>query len=200
MAASAVEVDPKTAVYTKEELDELRRKIRRRLAGILEAEPPWPERERQPPGWRMDVDLIIKFLRALEKILNVLIQNRITEPPRQLLRTAMEDTSRRIGDVIEQLQGIDSQTAKLYVELKNEELADSPGALAKFIGFFDDVTGNSVIGVLDSANNLLGSLLKVFPVLGPVKEMKDVVKQKIKYGADREIITTLGLSVDKPLA
>lgn len=193
------EVDPKTAVYTKEELDELRRKLRKRLSGILEAEPPGPEEEMQPPEWRMDLDLIVKFLRALEKILTLLIQNRIPDPTRQLLRTAMQDTSKKIDDTIQQLLGIASEQDTVYVDLQKEELAGSPGALAKFIGFFENITGNSVIAVLDSANNLLGSLLKVFPVLGPVKEMKDVVKEKIKYGADQEIITTLGLTVDKPI-
>ena len=199
MAAVEQEVDRKTAVYTKEELDELRRKLWKRLSGILEPEPPGPQAQSEPADWRMDLDFIIKFLRALEKILTLLIQNRIPDPFRQLLRTAMQDTRKQINGTIQQLVAVASEGDAVFINLQKEELAGSPGALAKFIGFFDDVTGSAVIAVLDSANNLLGSLLKVFPVLEPVKEMKDVVRQKIKYGADQEIITTLGLTVDKPI-
>jgi hypothetical protein len=192
------EVDPKTEVYTKAELDKLRERLRNRLSGILNPDPPAADREQDPPDWQIDVDFIIKFLRALKKIMTFLVEDRITDPPRRLLQRAMQEVLQTIDDVIRELGKIESDTDELYGQLKGEGLIGAPG-LAKFGGFFDDITGHSVVAVLDSANNLLGSLLKVFPVLSPVKEMKDIIKQKVTYDADQGIITTLGLKVDRPL-
>ena len=95
------EVDVKQKVYTKDELDELRKKLLGRISNIgVEQEPPSGGSNQEPPEWKTDVELIIKFLRDIEKVMGFLVEKRIPGEPKRLLQKAMEGLAPNLDDAI----------------------------------------------------------------------------------------------------
>ena len=188
MSATAFEVDVRQEVYTKEELQALRRKLRGRTSsGGAEHEPPSAAPDQDPPDWGTDVELIIKFLRDLDKIMKFLVENRIPDPPRRLFQLAIKGLVPNLDDAIAQLESIDSETHETYGLLKGVGLA-LENLLAKLDTLRDGITRGPVLAVLDAGDKILGSLCKVLPILEPMKEMKEMIEYRVKYGGDAEII------------
>lgn len=185
-------VDVKQEVNTKDQLDELRRKLSGRLYVTgYEREPPEGKPDPASPDWKLDVDLIIKFLRDTDRVMRFLVEKRIPGAPKLLFRAAMEGLVPNLNEAIKQLESVDSETHQIYGFLKRVGLAlESLGV--KLDGLRDDFLGRPVLAFLDSADKILGSLCKVLPVLEPVKEMKEAIEHRVEYGGDDEFIS-LGL-------
>jgi hypothetical protein len=188
----APEVDVYQKVYSKEELRDLRKRLAGRVFNIGgEYEPPSGESNQEPPDWKLDVELIIKFLRDLDTVMKYLVEKRISGAPKRLLQDAMEGLVPNLNEAVEHLRSIDSETHESYGFLRRVGLTLESLA-AKLDGIRDDFKGRPVLAFLDSADKILGSLCKVLPMLEPVKEMKETIEHRVKYGGDAEFIS-LGL-------
>ena len=191
MAATVAEPDVKEQVFTKAELDALRKRLAGKRAGQGDvSQPPSQEDEpsSEPDDWDIDTQIIIKFLRALEQILTFLLDNRIPEKDRELITLVLANAGENLGDAIIQLESISSESDELYQGLIRERLTLGDLA-AKISSFVDDLGNGPVLAVLDSANKILGSLAKAIPVLNPVKEAKELIEHKIKYRGDAGLIS-----------
>lgn len=189
MATTQVEAPPDTkqAVYTKEELQALRRKLAGAGFGAEFNDPPAPNFKGEPADWEWDIRLLIKFLDDLRKILQILVARRIPDPPRQRLTALLEAVDPNIEDAIAELKTVDSMLHPLYLALKRLGLA-TENLAAKLDEFRDDITGRPVLAVLDMGDKILGSLCKVLSQLEPVKELKETIEHRVKYGSDADII------------
>jgi hypothetical protein len=191
MAATVAEADVKEQVFTKAELDALRKRLAGKRAGAGDAsQPPSPEDDLspEPEDWDIDTQIIIKFLRAIEEILKFLLDNRIPEKDRGLITLVLDNAGDNLRVAISQLESISSESDELYQELMRERLTFGDLA-AKISSFLDDLGNGPVLAVLDSANKILGSLAKAIPVLSPVKEAKELIEHKIKYRGDAGLIS-----------
>jgi hypothetical protein len=59
---------------------------------------------------------------------------------------------------------------------------------------YDAVSTKSLTVVFEIADVVVGSMSKVFPVLEPVKELKEIAEARVKYGGDKPLLTTLNIS------
>ena len=59
--------------------------------------------------------------------------------------------------------------------------------MAKLDEFRDRITNGPILAVLGVGNTILGSLCSVLH-LEPLKQLKEIIENKIEYGADDEII------------
>jgi hypothetical protein len=189
MAATQVETlpDTKQAVYTKEELQALRRKLAGAGFGADFNDPTSPDFQGEPADWGWDVRLLIKFLEDLRKIMQVLVARRIPDPHGQRLASLLETLDPNIDDAIAELKTVDSVLHPLYLALKRLGLATESLA-AKLDEFRDDITGRPALAVLDMGDKILGSLCKVLSQLEPLKELKETIEHRVKYGSDADII------------
>jgi len=189
--STVAEPDVKEQVFTKAELDALRKRLAGKRAGQGDThQPPSPKDDSssEPDDWDIDTQIIIKFLRAIEQILRFLLDNRIPEKERELSALVLANAGENLADAISQLESISSESDELYQSLKRERLTLGDLA-AKIASFVDDLGNGPVLAVLDSANKILGSLAKAIPVLSPVKEAKEFIEHKIKYRGDAGLIS-----------
>lgn len=188
MGTATAGVSEKTQVFTKEELEALRRALNegRNGAGAYAA-PPDDERDDESDDWKNDVELLVKFLKDLRDILSVAIDRRLPPIDKKRFRALLENLSPTIEEAVEQLQAINGPTAGLFKLLEKVGLV-SDALLAKLDEFRDRIIEGPLLGVLEMGDTILDSLIAVIDILEPVKELKDTIKNKVEYGADGEII------------
>jgi hypothetical protein len=179
-------------VYTAAELKDLRRRLAGEAAagdggsheGVPDAEGNYAP---EPPDPQEDAQIIVKFLRSLDQIIEFIIRNRIPEPHRELIRRAREATLSNLEEAISQLLQIRNEDDELYASLRSEGLTDY-SLVAKASAFDDSINNGPIPAILDAGDKFVGSLSKVLPILTPFKEVKELVEHRQKYHADSGII------------
>lgn len=191
MTTTEAEVTSATPVYTKEELDALRRQLAaRNFESGGESRPPEDEPNAADSS-DADVLALIAFLTGLVRLLETLVERRIPDPPRARFQSLLTGVRHQVGNAIEELNTIDSRRHPLYRAL--ERLGMAGEALGAKLEEYRDTIGRApVLAVLKMADKIMGSLVKVLTQLEPVKEYKELVEHRIEYGPDAEI-QTLGL-------
>lgn len=193
MSSTIVEPLPATStkVYTKEELEALKRALARLAGGRFgQEDDPGNDPENDIP-WQNDIDSLVQFLTGLKRLMRFLIAKRVPKQPRAVFLECLGDVEANIDNAIDELKSIDSATHPLYRALRRLGLAGKTLFL-KLGEFGNRIATGPVVAVLEMADNILGSLMKVLTQLEPVKEFKEIVESRIKHGADQEIID-LGL-------
>jgi len=186
MGAATAPVSTKTEVYTKEELEALRRALNEGRNGTGYYLPPEEGRD-ESDDWGHDVMLLVKFLRDLRDILSMAIESRLPPEDRKRFNALLENLAPTIDDAIAQLEAIDGPTAGLFKVLEKLGLV-SDALLAKLDAFRDRIVEGPLVGVLEMGDTILDSLIGAIEILEPLKEVKDTIKNKIEYGADGGII------------
>jgi hypothetical protein len=183
--AVETEASTKEKVETKEDLAELRKRLEE--ANRNAAKTPAVDSEGKLPAWfAHDVDGLVWFLENLSDILIHLIANRIPTESSIQLTGHWEMINVRIALAIANLRTIDSANHPLYIGLYNAGLAEE--ALDIKLGEYQRRKDESpVLSVLEMADRILGSLFRILTELEPVKEFKETIESKIKYGADNDI-------------
>jgi hypothetical protein len=187
MGTATAELSTKTEVFTREELQALRRALSEGSNGMGSYSAPPDERRDESDDWRNDVELLVKFLRDLRDILSAVIENRLPPVDERRFRALLQNLSPNIEEAMEQLQAIDGPKAKLFKVLERLGLVGD-ALLAKLDEFRDRIIEGPLVGVLEMGDTILGSLIAAIGILEPLKELKDTIKNKIEYGADGEII------------
>ncbi len=180
-------VTKSTRVYTKEELEALKRALAGSgYGGEAQTPPPAPQPQGDTP-WQDDVNSLIQFLIGLQALMRFLIEKRIPEGSRELLRECMNEMDANVENAIEELRSIDSPSHSLYGALRRLGLVGK-AVRAKFGELGERIATGPLGSVIEMADRILGSLFKVLTQLEPLKELKETLESKIKYGADQEII------------
>jgi hypothetical protein len=187
MATAAVST--KTEVFTKEELEALRKALNQGLNGTSDYSPPEQGHE-QSDDWKNDVSLLAKFLKDLRDTLSAVIQSRIPETHRKRFAGVLANLQDDIDGAIEELNEISGPGHALFGKLEKVGLVGE-ALLVKLDEFRDRITNGPILAVLAVGNTILGSLCEVLH-LHPLKELKELVENKLEYGGDDEIIK-LGL-------
>jgi len=182
----ATAVSTKTQVFTKEELDALRRALNRGRNGMGEYAAPPEAGNEQSDDWRNDVSLLVKFLRDLGDVLQMTVTNRVPEPARTGMVGLLLSSLVYADAAIEELNAIDGQGHGLWQRLVRVGLTGE-ALLAKLDEWRDRAVNGPLLSVLELGNTILGSLATALH-LDPLKEAKEVVENRVKYGSDDEII------------
>ena len=190
---TTTEIGIKTEVFTKEELEALRKALNEGRNGTGDYSPPPSSGQENEfsDDWRNDCDLLGKFLNDLVTVLDTLTKNRIPETNRKRFAGMLENVRTDMDQAIQQLKGIDDPKDSLLDKLKNVGLLGE-SLLAKLDEFRDRIGHGPVLAVLGMGDVILGSLAGVLHVLEPLKELKETIENRIEYGGDDEIIK-LGL-------
>lgn len=147
MSGSAVAEEVDTRVYTKAELDALRKKLAQRASADGGAQAPEPgDPDPDTPDWSWDVYLIVKFIRDMEKILGFLIDNRIPNPPRALFQKVLKDLGPVVNSATTELESIDSENHRTYKRLQEEGLSAETLA-AKLSEHMEGVGGGPILRI-----------------------------------------------------
>jgi hypothetical protein len=179
------EVSQKETVETKEDLAELRRRLEEARRNATKT--PAADEHGRLPGWfAHDVDGLVWFLENLREVMSFLVLRRIPEESRAPLIDHFEVISIRIELAIANLRQIDSDRHPTYIGLYNSGLAEEP--LEIKLGEYQRCKEESpILSVLEMADRILGSLFRILTELEPVKEFKETIESKIKYGGDADI-------------
>jgi hypothetical protein len=102
------------------------------------------------------------------------------------------DVEKNIDDVIKQLNEISSPEHETLKQLHKVEL-DLRALELKLKEFYDRIDHSPPHAGLKVGNTIMGSMSRVFPILEPVKEYKEIVEVRLKHGGDRGL-TRLNLS------
>jgi len=186
MGAATAPVSTKTEVYTKEELEALRRALNEGRNGTGYYLPPDEGRD-ESDDCGHDVMLLAKFLKDLRDILSMVIESRLPPEDRKRFSALLENLAPTIDDAIAQLEAIDGPTAGLFKVLEKLGLV-SDALLAKLDAFRDRIVEGPLVGVLEMGDTILDRLIAAIEILEPLKELKDTIKNKIEYGVDGGII------------
>jgi hypothetical protein len=187
MATTAVST--KTEVFTKAELDALRKALnlgRNGTSGYSSSE----QGNEQSDDWRNDLSLLAKFLKDLRDILSAVIQSRIPETHRKRFAGVLANLQADIDGAIKELNEITEPGHALFGKLEKVGLVGE-ALLVKLDEFRDRITNGPILAVLGVGNTILGSLCEVLH-LHPLIELKELVENKLEFGGDDEIIK-LGL-------
>jgi hypothetical protein len=182
MDVATAEPDVKQEVTTKEELEDLRR----RLAEIKDRQANTPSGEAlngKPYGWEDDLDGLAAFLEDLKQVVTFLVNNRVLEEHRQAFVDYLPEFAARIDIAIAELRTIDSADHALYVKLYNARLAGKWGKV-KLREYWHRIKGSPVVAVLKMADTILGSLFPIFYALEPVKEFKETLESRLENDGD----------------
>ena len=187
MGTATSPVSTKTEVFTKEELEALRKALNEGRNGAGNYSTPMDEGHEESDDWRNDVELLVKFLRDLSDLLSAVIASRLPPRHRRRFSAMLANLAPTIDEAVEQLQSIDGPKAGLFRLLERAALVGD-ALLAKLDEFRDRILEGPLLGVLEMGDTILDSLIAVIDILEPVKELKDTIKNKIEYGADGELI------------
>jgi hypothetical protein len=182
MGTTTVAPDVKEEVTTKEELEDLRR----RLAELRQRASNTPSGEalkRKPYGWEDDIDGLAAFLEDLKQVMTFLIRDRVLQDQRQLFVDCLPIIDVRIDMAIAELRTIDTEDDLLYIKLYNAGLTGTPLRL-KLREYWRRIRGSPVVAVLKMADRILGSLFPILNALEPVKEFKETLESKLEHDGD----------------
>ena len=143
-------------------------------------------------NWEEGRDALIKFLEDMKTILNFLVKERIPDEPQALFLDCLPEIEKTINDVINQLSAIGSSGDEILKKLREVELSQKALEL-KLREFYERLDQSPPHKGLKVGDTILGSLVKVFSVLEPVKEYKEIVESRLENGGDRGL-TLLNLS------
>ena len=188
---AAAVVDTKVQVFTKEELDALRKALNEGRNGDGNYSAPPQEWREESDDWTNDIALLVKFLHDLRDVLSTLIATRLPPQHRMRFTALLENLAPNIDQAITALRQIDDPDDGLFKFLDRLGLVGD-SLLAKLDEFRDRIVGGPVKGVLEMGDTILDSLIAALEMLEPLKELKETVKNKIEFGADGEILQ-LGL-------
>ncbi len=178
----ATEVDVRQKVTTKEELEDLRERLRQ-LRGQASNAPTGDALDGKPYGWQDDIDGLAVFLEDLKQLMIFLVKDRVLAEQQELFRECWPATEERINIAIAQLRTIANDDDPIYVELHNAGLTKKPLAL-KLREYFRRIGASPVPAVLEMADRILGSLFPILYDLGPVKEFKETLESRLKNDGD----------------
>jgi len=187
MGTTTVAPDVKEKVTTKEELADLRRRLQALLKAAAHA-PSGSALNGKPYGWQDDIDGLAVFLEDLKQIMNFLVNDRVLLADRKLFNDCWETIALRIDIAIAELRTIDNDDDALYAQLYNAGLAGAPLKL-KLREYWKRISGAPVVGVLEMADRILGSLFPILVALEPVKEFKETLESKLKHDGDEGLQT-----------
>jgi hypothetical protein len=182
MGTTTVAPDVKEEVTTKEELEDLRR----RLAELRQRASNTPSGEAlkgKPYGWEDDIDGLAAFLEDLRQVITFLIRDRLLQDQRQLFVDCLPIIDVRIDIAIAELRTIDTKDDLLYIKLYNAGLTGTPLKL-KLREYWRRIRGSPVVAVLKMADRILGSLFPILNALEPVKEFKETLESKLEHDGD----------------
>jgi hypothetical protein len=178
----ATEVDVRQKITTKEELEDLKERLKQ-IKGQASNAATGKALEGKPNGWQDDVDGLVAFLEDLKEVMKFLIGQRVLKEQRQLFLDCWEAIEVRIDIAIAQLRTIRNDDDEIYVELHNAGLTKKPLGL-KLREYFRRITSSPVPAVLEMADRILGSLFPILVALEPVKEFKETLESKLKHDGD----------------
>lgn len=178
--------DKTTQVFTKAELEALRRALNKGRNGAGEYSAPPEEGDEESDDWRNDVSLLVKFLRDLCDVLQMAVSRRVPEPARKGMTGLLLSSQVYVDAAIEELNAIGGQQDGLWKQLVRVGLAGE-ALVAKLDELRDRMVNGPLLSVLELGNTILGSLATALH-LDPLKEAKEVVENRMKYGSDDEII------------
>jgi energy-converting hydrogenase Eha subunit C len=182
----ATATSTKTQVFTKEELEALRKALNMGRNGMGDYAAPPEEGREESDDWRNDVSLLVKFLRDIGDVLQMAVSRRVPEPARTGMVGLLLSSQGYVDAAIEELNAIDGPGHRLWEKLVRAGLAGE-ALLAKLDEWRDRAVNGPLLSVLELGNTILGSLATVLH-LEPLKEAKEVVENRMKYGSDDEII------------
>jgi len=188
---AAAVVDTKVQVFTKDELDALRKALNEGRNGDGNYSAPPQEWREESDDWTNDIALLVKFLYDLRDVLSTLIATRLPPQHRNRFAALLENLAPNIAEAITALRQIDDPDDGLFKFLDRLGLVGD-SLLAKLDEFRDRIVEGPVKGVLEMGDTILDSLIAALEMLEPLKELKETVKNKIEFGADGEILQ-LGL-------
>lgn len=188
MGTATAGAGAKTEVFTKEELDALRKALNEGRNGLGAYATPPDEAFGENGDWRNDVELLIKFLRDLQDVLSMAVESRLPPKDQRMFRRLLEGLSPTVEGAIAQLEAIDSPEAGLYKLLEKVGLAKD-ALLAKLDTLRDRFVEGPLVGALEMGDTILDSLIAAIDILEPLKEVKDTIKNKIEFGADAGLIS-----------
>jgi hypothetical protein len=185
--ATTTETARSTQVFTKAELDALRKalNIGRNGIGDYASHPPQEGRE-YSDDWTNDVILLVKFLMDLSDLLDAIIKKRIPEQHRKGFLIVFEKVQIDVNLAIGELGGINGPEDSLFAALDKVGLIGE-SLLVKLDEFRDRISHGPILAVLGIGDTILGSLCSALH-LEPLKELKETIENRIEYGADDEII------------
>jgi hypothetical protein len=182
MAVATAEPDVKQEVTTKEELEDLRRRLEE-IRGRDAKTPSGAALKGKPYGWEDDLDGLAVFLEDLKQVVTFLVNYRVLEEQRPPFADYLPEFAVRIDIAIAELRTIDNADHPLYIKLYNARLAGKR-AKVKLGEYWRRVKGSPVVAVLKMADTILGSLFPVFYALEPVKEFKETLESKLENDGD----------------
>lgn len=181
----ADDVDVKQEVTTKEELEDLKRRLAE-LRTNRSNTPSGDALEGRPYGWEDDIDGLAIFLEDLKQLMSFLIADRVLEEDRQLFIDCWPIIELQIDIAIAELRTINADDHPLYVKLHNAGLAGTPLKL-KLREYWRRVKASPLPAVLEMADRILGSLFPILNALEPVKEFKETLESRLKNDGDAGI-------------
>jgi hypothetical protein len=151
-----------------------------------------------PIDWSEGRDALVQFLEDFKTILTHLVKERIVIDPTNLTKqdplfqANLNDATKSIDEVIKELKD-DKTGEKWYWPLKRVGCAGK-AIWVKLRDVYDSISTKSLGVVVEVADVIIGSLAHAFPVLEPVKELKEIAEKRVKHGADKPLLTLLNLS------
>jgi hypothetical protein len=180
-------VTEKTPVFTKEELEALRKALNKGVNGAGAYNSPPEGGRKESDDWKNDTVLLIKFLKDLRSLLSTLIGKRLPEHYRTRFSAILKNLQPNIDEAVLKLQAIAGPTDSLFKQLDRLGLLGD-ALLAKLDEFRDRIIEGPVKGVLEMGDTILDSLIAAIDILEPLKELKETIKNKIEFGADGDIL------------
>ena len=177
----------KTPVFTKEELEALRKALNNGVNGAGAYNSPPQGGGKESDDWKNDTELLIKFLKDLGSLLSTLIAKRLPEHYRKRFSAILKNLQPNIDDAVLKLRAIDGPTDSLFKQLDRLGLLGDV-LLAKLDEFRDRIIEGPVKGVLEMGDTILDSLIAAIDILEPLKELKETLKNKIEFGADGDVL------------
>jgi len=181
---AVAEVVTTKVVTTKEELEELRRKLEeQRRQGQSAAPPEGAPAEGRLTSWSDDVNGLVQFLQDLKEIMRFLIRDRLPKTPRELFEQCSPTVETQMDIAIAELKQIDSENHEIYIKLRDADLTGNPLKL-KLREFWRRIRTSPVSAVLKTADRILGSLFPILATLEPVKEFKETLEERLENDGD----------------
>jgi hypothetical protein len=141
----------------------------------------------------LNINRLVEILRSIDETLAwIVLESRLIQDEfQEIFANLWNDTHERIEEAIRQLESVDSEDHEIYQALKQHGLTGGSLNLKAGIGSYfrrrvvesaeveeggPTILGFSLKPLVGWINLILGSLSKVLPILGAVKEYKECVE------------------------
>jgi hypothetical protein len=192
-------VSEKDVITTKKELDEWKERMaQQRQRGGEPAHPPALD-PKGKGGWQGDVNLLVAFLKGLQKLMERLIADRVPDDSAKRFNAVFPDVVQNINWAISDLydiaNAVDPKGHPCYMALEARGLTEESLEL-KMAETDDRINDSPPVAVLERFDHIMGSLIPVLYSLEPVKEFKETLESRIKHGGDK-VIQSLNIFRDQ---